>query len=454
MKADMRDIKRSNRQNSKQELIPDDLPPDAKKLYEKHSRHRKSSNAKPAVRQGANVPVTSIHVDVPNDQQNSPQIQPVRLGHKEHSIALVFVGILALILVMAGIVFVPRAEVHITIQTSPLLVDETISFSSANTENSIPISVFQKDLQVSGTANVMTKEFIGNKAEGSVDIINRTLQEQKIKAASRLITDDGTLYLMKTHAIVPPAASSTPSRVSISVEAAEPGPNGNNQSGILNFVALDKSSQNLVYAEIVNPLTGGSGSKIAIVRDSDIDNARDESKRQAREQATGSAQKELSAGWAILDESVETNIINFDTDTQNGQESDTISYTTTAHVQGLLYETNVLDQYLIKVLERKLDKDYMLFPGPLSHTISIESIDWEASTATAHVRITHSTIPTLSIESLSSKLAGRSVQQAQEYVSGLTGVQSVTVKTWPFWVKRIPRIEKRTIISIEPERRP
>ena len=96
----------------------------------------------------------------------------------------------------------------------------------------------------------------------------------------------------------------------------------------------------------------------------------------------------------------------------------------------------------------------MLFPGPSSFTKSVDSVDWESERATVDVRVTHTTIPEFSIDTLQEKLAGRSKEEAENYLRGLPGIQSASVEISPFWASRISQLEKRIIIDIQPDRQP
>jgi hypothetical protein len=123
-------------------------------------------------------------------------------------------------------------------------------------------------------------------------------------------------------------------------------------------------------------------------------------------------------------------------------------------VRVLGYEEKVLEERLRKALNENLTREYMLFPGPLSHTATVEKIDWETGEGIVNVRVTHTTIPQLSVEALRDKLAGRTKEEATKYLQGLPSVQSVDIKLSPFWVQSIPRIHSRVNIDLQSDRQP
>jgi hypothetical protein len=62
----MRDITTPKKPSFSRKDIPEDLPPEAKKLYEKHATKvaAKKSTEKSSVRRfaGSNIPITTVHV--------------------------------------------------------------------------------------------------------------------------------------------------------------------------------------------------------------------------------------------------------------------------------------------------------------------------------------------------------------------------------------------------------
>lgn len=426
---------------------------------------------------GSAVPVTNIHIPQEqlshNDADHSPETlkqEPprplfassprakssyVRVGLRERRILL---GFFALAITAAGIaayIFLPTANIQLILRTAPLLVDQRLTIRSPATgEQVVPGTAFAREIQIEGTSPAAHKEIIGNKARGVARIVNRTFEEQKIKEQSRLLTKDGLLFYMLKHAIVPPAHEGSPSIVEVPVEAAEAGEEGNIEPQRLDFAALDSSSRTLVYAETTELLTEGSGEEVTVVDENDLTQARAAAQGMALQQAEAAVREELAEGWTILEESWEAETVSFETDAVSGDRAPTITYQARIRVRVMGYEQTQLETTLKTALEKQLDKEFMLFPGPISYTTTVKSIDWDKAEVDSAVRITHTTIPRLSLDTLRAKLAGRTRQEAREYLEGLPGVQMATITLWPFWVHSLPRIERRIVLDLAPERQP
>ncbi len=445
-----------------------------RELYEA-TTHRKQQPLKK--RDAFAVPVTNIHVPrehlVHSDEDHVPQAKQkparpmfvttplakksgrVRVSSRERRILLSF---FALVVVSAGItvfIFLPTAHIRLQLRTAPLLVDQRLVIR-ADGEGSgvIPGTAYMREVQVEGTFAVTNKEVVGKKSQGVVHIINRTFDEQKIKERSRLTSADGVLFYMLKHAIVSPAQEGTPSVVEVPVEAAEAGDGSNIEPQRLDFAALDPSSRAVVYAEAREAFAGGSGEEIAVASEEDLGQARASAQETARRQAEVEIREKLPQGWTILDETWTAELVSFETDAKIGDRIPSIAYRGQVTVRVMGYEVAALEAALRAALEAQLDKEFMLFPGPISYTMAVDMVDWDTAEAKVDIRVTHTTIPRLSLDTLRAKLAGRSEQEARDYLEGLSGVQSATVKLWPFWMRSIPRIEARIALELEPERQP
>lgn len=440
-----------------------------------------SASSKPVARPrftGSQVPVAKVHdsKQMVKKKELVPEVQPegsqpkrplfakppkpkknsnhMRIGQKERLILASLFALILIAVVIAGLIFLPTAAISLTLQTAPLLVDDRLTLSSAPTDDStiIPGAAFTREVTIEGASPVASREVVGTKASGTVEIVNRTTDEQKIREKSRLVTKDGQLFYMQTHVIVPAASGGVPSRATVTVEADLAGPQGNISSQRLNFAALDASAQSLVYAENTVALTGGTGEEVAIVKEADLTAARAAAGEMAKSQAEQEIRSELPNGWAILEESWSMEPKSFTTSVVVGNQTASIPFAAQILVRVMAYEDEKFQAALQNSLQAKLDQDFMLFPGPISYTKSVENVDWEKGEAIVPVRVTHTTIPNFSLDTLRDKLAGRAKEESLSYLQGLKGVKSASIELWPFWVKSIPTIEKRISIELHSDR--
>ncbi len=463
----MRDIKPTgNIRKVPSHKHSDTLPPEAAELLHTHAKKAKKRRFT-----GSKVSITNVHVprqsvakrsesrplfaSVPtNTKKRRARRMSMSLGGKERTIAL---GLLGALLVMGGIaalIFLPTASIALTIQTAPLLVDQklTIATNPSAIPNAIPGSVFTQQVDVQGSSPVTSTEVVGNKATGKVQLINKTFDEQKIKERSRLVTKEGTLFYMKGSATIPAASPSGVTSVIVDVEAAEAGEQGNISAQRLDFAALDSSAQSLVYGQSLDTFTGGSGETVSVVKEADIEQAKAAAASEARLQVEQAAQSQLQKGWLLLDESWDVALSQFTPSSAVGDRVESIPYTAQATVRVMAFREDAMNAAVEQALTSQLTEDYMLFPGPISYTKSVDTSNWDAGQVSMTARVTHTTIPSFSIATLKEKLAGRKEEEAKNYLTGLPGVQNASVTLWPFWVQRVPEIQKRIDIQLASDR--
>ena len=415
---------------------------------------------------GATVGVTNIHLPKPPREapaavttttaRKKPKAKrrARRVGPRERSVVLGLLGLLAIVVLLVAIIFWPRADIDVIIRTAPLLVDEQLTIAAQESEETVAGTTFFREIPVSGEAPVATEEVVGAKATGTVRLVNRTVEEQPIREGSRLETEAGDLFFMQQSAVIPAGDGGTLGAVSVQIEAAEAGAEFNIEAQRLNFVALDESSQTLVYAEVDEALTGGSGETTRIVRESDLTAAQEAAGMLVQAQVMSEIEAELPKDWVLLDESWEIVLSEFTTEVAEGAQLDVIPFTARASAQVIGYDKLMLEERLQASLAARLDEGFELFPGAIAYTTEVDVVDFEAGEADITVQVTHTTIPDLSLASLREKIAGRSGEEATAYLEGLPGVQSVDLQLSPFWVRSVPRIEDRVKLELRPETAP
>jgi len=439
-------------------------PPSTSQWIPQEDELYEASQSVPKRLPGSTVGVSAVHAPV--EQEPNKPIRPLfarrpvgkgtprapmRLGQRERIVAGILTLILVLVAGLAAVIFLPKADIVLSLRTAPLLVDEriTVRADGQGQPGVVSGTAFFREVPVSGTVRVRGVEVVGTTATGTVEIVNRTLEEQSIRERSRLVTDDGALFYMQRHAVIPPDG-----RVSVPVEAAEEGEAGNIAPQRLNFAALDSSAQSVLYAEFSQALAGGAGEEVHVVSERDFEEIHLAADAEARGQVESEIRAELPEGWIILEESWTTEMADIQYGGEIGDRQNELDYTARAVVRVLGYEEEQMEQLLRAALERRLDEGFELFPGPISFSKSVENVDWERAEGTVSARVTHTTIPDLSLPTLKQKVARRSETEARDYLQGLPGVQSVSIDLWPFWVINVPRIESRIKLDLRPERQP
>lgn len=409
---------------------------------------------------GQSVPVTAIHVPtakVPqrtHEMESSPgSARHARLGGREKIIALVFLGLVILAAGLAAFVFLPTANVSLVLRTSPLLVEEELTIQEDGAPNSTSIDgrFFSEEIAISETYHVSGRKTVGEKATGTVDLINKSFDTQSLKEHSRLANADGKIFYITRGVTLPAAQATAPVRVPVAVEAAEAGDEYNGVTGRLDFVALDEAARTFIFAEVSVAPAGGSGEQVAVVTADDISAAREAAAASAQTILAETVQAKIPSHWKLLGDGAHNKVLTFTANGAEGDELQTLDYTAQIQSRVIAYDESAVVEKIQSSLQAHVAAENILFPGPVSYDIVTPAIEDGATEVTIKVRTTHKTVPRVSIPSIRETLAGKSVEDAHAYVGGIPGVRSATIELTPRWLQSIPRIERRITVELLPE---
>lgn len=423
---------------------------------------------------GSKVPLTSVVSEEPTTRQRVKRVKrardsvvlaPAKLGRRERRLLLFLVFIIVVASALAIIIFLPRAEVKLTLRSAPLLVEQTLHLTGAASSTdtgsvrketgdgaTIEAVALQRSVDVAGEIGVSGSEVIGEKAQGTVNLVNLTFEPQSIRENSRLTTPEGLVFYMQRHAIIPAAEDGIPGGVTVAVQAAEAGGEYNIESQRLDFVTLDDGSRQLVYAGSAT-VAGGSGETVAVVVEADILAAQQAAGGAARADIEGEIRANLPEGHEILEETWQHELTSFSASAKVGERVEALTYQATVISRVFHFSSQALEDNLRQVLTARVAEETMLLPGPISFNKEVSNLNWETAEADLSVRITHATIPDISLPALIDSLAGREVADAVSYLEVLEGIRSVSVDVSPFWVRSIPRIHRQISVELIPEAR-
>lgn len=376
------------------------------------------------------------------------ELPKIKLGDSGKKIA-VFFSFFAGILLAGGIFFIlPRADVKISPEVEPISMNlaftATVSALNIDAEKGIvPAQILNYEEVVSETFPV--KGFIqqGEKAHGTVTIINRTVDEQKIKGKSRLKSTNDLVFTMDESTVVAPHSS-----VTVKITADQGGSVGNLQKGKLYFMALPETDRVILYAEISAPLTGGTDKQIPALSKDDIENA----KKQFMAEKQDKLKKTLVDALApdvVRDE----RFLQFDLADLSAAESEGAQIAE-FHLKGkakskyFVFKQSDVDELVNRTMATRVAAGKVLSKKLDPASLKIDKIDWGQNNVTLSYVLQNSVQNYFDLEAIKQALVTRTLDGAQTYLRGLPGVKDASVKLSPFWVKRVPGFKKNIRIEL------
>lgn len=372
-----------------------------------------------------------------------------KLGESGKKIAVTFSFFAGLLLAAAVFFLLPRAEIKITPEVEPVSMDLAIKASAtalnADFENGIlPAKILEAEENVDVAFPVKGFVEMGEKSSGRVTIINKTQEEQKIKGKSRLKAENGMIFTMDEPVIVAPKSSGV-----AKVSATEGGELGNLKSGKLIFAALTKADEDILYAEVLEPFSGGTEKKVPALTQQDID----EAKKQAIGEIGSTLQQKIEQG--LGKEIVKDDRLMRLTSDKLEPVEKVGAQISEFHLQGkaraeyfAFSQTELIT--LVEQIVRARIGENKVIGKPLDFSVLvINKVDWDATAVFLSYPLQNIVHANLEVNSLRKKLSGRTIQGALDYLHSLSGVKDVSVKLSPFWVKRIPGFANNVKIELE-----
>lgn len=378
---------------------------------------------------------------------DSSKERPVHLIGTGRTVAIGFLVAAVILVVIAAAIFAPKASVHIVPVTQPVsadvILEATVDADNVG-RNMVSAHMFSETVEVEGVFSVLNPEQQGERANGSVKIMNRTISEQQIKSGSRLVHEDGTVVIMKGPAFIPPQGA-----VTVFAEAEEGGQDGNITSGRLDFVALDEHSRTVLHGEVNEQFSGGTDVFVYVVSEHDIQNAGEELVREKRGEIEDTFASRIPENALVLPELRDISVKHATSEPEVGTETDSFRLSATLLFRMFIVPEDTIREAIVSTVFADT-KEAMEFMYPIDMTIwEAQDVRWDRQTAVLRARVENTAYPKIDTEELSAQLAERTVDGAEKFLLGIPGVTDVEVQLSPFWVKRIPRFRRNITIVID-----
>jgi len=274
------------------------------------------------------------------------------------------------------------------------------------------------------------------KAGGEVVIFNKHSSDQPLVATTRLLAADGKLFRIDSTVNVPAGGE-----VKVMAHADEEGPEYEIGPTKFTIPGLWAGLQEKIYAESKEPMTGGTITK-SVVSEADLER----SENDLTAEIFNAAKEEMSS--ANVDPRFSEGVFTYEitekvSDTKPGDETDKFNVKIIMKVTGVFYNPVQMEKIMIAKIEEDVGPGYVI--GEIdkeNSSLEIESIDQEAGIANLAVHAVANALIKDSSDALKKdRLTGLKVKEAEIYLMGLPEVNGVEIKTHPFWVTRLPKLE-------------
>lgn len=370
---------------------------------------------------------------------------------------LVFVFLIAAAVLVALVVYFAFSRTTITI--TPHLVQKSVDLQlfiiapdATATQTDSPAlngTIMSKDVTVTqaGTVSTNTSTAQPAKAVGTVTIINNSGKSQTLRETTRLLSDGGILF-RTTKLVVAPARGS----VDVSVQADQPGVQGEILPSKFEIVALWPGLKSQIYGESKATFTGGTTTEARVAQE-DLNAARKVILDKLASEGRVAIEDELLKDPVLAKQDIVALTLGNRTESPGAAVGDPVStftYTMTTRVTAVVMDQTAFNGALTAGAEAAVDKDHR-FLGFIEDQkkASVRDIDEDKHTAIVAVSVPAKTAVRLSSSIFDrSNLVNRDRQEVLSYFSQFDDVAKTSVHFSPFWVFRAPTLPDHIDIKL------
>ncbi len=356
--------------------------------------------------------------------------------------------------------FLPKANIVLTVKPKVLEKDFVIkldpSLTTADKENLIlPAEEIQTTVEGKKETNTTGTKLVGDKAKGEVTIFNATTQEKSFAKGTIISSPAGIEFSLDDAVSVASksgtAADSESGKSSVKVTAVEIGSEGNLAAGSeFNVSNLAKSD---FVAKNEGSFSEGSSREVQVVAKDDEDKLLADLQSELEEEALADLKTKLTLGQKLVEESLETQVVEKTFDKKVDDEADKVKLTLQVKTTALSFQEDEFKQ-LAEVEIRSL------VPDDFDYDPEKTEIDFEPQTSTQkdvfafQARFKADLVPKVNLEEIKKNLLGKKPVIGKTYLSNLANVVSFEAQISPKLPESIatfPRLLKRINIEVETE---
>lgn len=286
-----------------------------------------------------------------------------------------------------------------------------------------------RTMPISGSGS--TKEGV---ATGMVTLFNTTAAAQSLVATTRLLTPGGVLFRIKSAVTIPAKG-----RAEATVYADKPGASGNIGPSKFTIPGLRPSLQTDIYAASTVPMTGGIRNT-KVVSQEDITAAYELVIQALTAEAAAKLRALAGDAAALGGEVITSKVTKRETAAAAGTEASEVAVTIGVTVEAVWYDKSALEAAVRAAVSENIPAGQELVAFDPA-AIAVEVVSGDADAGTAVVSASGKGESTFSASSPvfdKALLTGLTKARVLEYFRTIPGVDSVTVKFRPFWVRRVP----------------
>ncbi|MFW6143345.1 MAG: hypothetical protein ACOC4Z_00215 [Patescibacteria group bacterium] len=381
------------------------------------------------------------------------------LGKKWWLGAVAFLGLLFAGLGVAAY-YLPKARVTLVVNSSPLVKTLEIraeqDLAEVDVEKRIlpAVSVSVTEEGEFETEATGEKE-VGSKAVGEITVLNYDTSGSKGFAQGATLQTEGDLRFSLLEEIEIEEASPSadpsdpdkrivdPGEISAEVEAKDIGSVYNVEEGTkLNFIDLEESMQEDVYAKAAEDFTGGESRKVSVATTPDQEEVLAKGMEELTKQCEQDLKSKLVNGQKLVTKGIKTEQVGEEYSPEIGEEGEEVSLRLRIRCDALAYSEDQLVNLVEKILSDLVPEGFVL--SEQEREINILAVeDVEDGGLVFQVGLRGEVLPQVKKTQIRNAIVGQSFAEIESYLGTIPDINSYRIDFSPAISKYLGRLPVR-----------
>ncbi len=300
------------------------------------------------------------------------------------------------------------------------------------------------------------------KVEAQVDFYNNYSRSQPLVKTTRLLDSKGELFCLEKTVRIPAGGKlegvsackgELRNGVCSCLENVKNFKNNYTKDVKFTIPGLWKGLQNDIYAKLSK--IDITGNKISIITEKDINQAKQELKKEVLSNTKQELEKEINfpIKMYFIDRYEQgKDSVKFDTQVKPGEQKENFDIGITANIIGVGFNENNLLELAKDYLSSNLENGEELTDFS-SKGVRFEFNKYNQSEKTVNLKVTAQA--NILINKINKKIIdkdkilGKKIKETKEFLNSLPQIKTVEIKQWPSWLDRIPSVKDRVEIEIK-----
>ncbi len=354
----------------------------------------------------------------------------------------------------AEIIIWPETE-RLNFKKEVRVVEEEISVPSPLKEKIIPAKILEREdtfsQEFSSTGRVLKE----GRAKGFIRVYNNhSTSPQVLVANTRFVSGDGKLFRSIKRERIPgqkwERGRLVAGFIDIEVIAAEAGQEYN--IGPSNFSIPGLAGTPLFFAlhgQSFQPMEGGFRKKVAQVTSQDLKEAENILTEKSKQKSKESLKLEIPSGLSLLNQAISQEIISSSFSKKAGQEAESFTSEVKIKTKGLAFQKAELEKFIQKHIEENLPADKLFLKESLNFNSTLKSVNFVENEMILSLEVGGKIFPVIDKNFIKKESIGKSIQDMKLFLKEQPEINKIEIKTFPFWLQRIPADFERIKISLK-----